>query len=70
MTLYQFQKLSRVPFGNPSVIKADFDILYKNAIRRNQAINENATNTMDLYVFMEAIEMLSNKLYPQSKSST
>lgn len=34
LTLYQFQKLSKVPFGNPMVIKADYDILYKNAIRR------------------------------------
>jgi hypothetical protein len=35
ITLFQFQKLSKINFGNPSVIKADFDILYKNALRRS-----------------------------------
>lgn len=67
LTLYQFQKLSKVQYGNTTnVIKADFDILYKNAIRRSQAFNENSspTSSMDLYVFMEALELLSMKLFP------
>ena len=63
MQLFQFQKLGKVPFGNPNVIKADYDILYKNALRRCD--NQPA---MDLYVFMEAIEMLVGKLFPASKT--
>ena len=51
------------------MIKADFDILFKNALRRGQAMNEqnSPTNAMDLYLFMDAIEMLCMKLYPQCK---
>jgi hypothetical protein len=69
LTLGQFQKLGKVPFQNPNVIKADFDILFKNALRRGQAMNEqnSPTNALDLYLFMDAIEMLCMKLYPQCK---
>ena len=70
LTLYQFQKLSKVPFGNPNVIKADNDILYKNAIRRAGLNSEGGTITqMDLYVFMDAIEVLSQKLFANKTSS-
>ena len=36
LTLFHFQKLAKINFGNPAVIKADFDIIYKNALRRGQ----------------------------------
>jgi hypothetical protein len=51
------------------VIKADFDILFKNALRRASAMSEQGSpgNAMDLYVFMDAMEMLTMKLYPACK---
>ena len=70
LTLGQFQKLAKVPWGgNPNVIKADFDILFKNALRRASVMSEQASpgNAMDLYVFMDALEMLTIKLYPACK---
>ncbi len=51
------------------MIKADFDILYKNALRRSQAEQNSPQNALDIYVFMEAIEMLANKLYPKPKTA-
>jgi len=61
--------LGKVPWGNPNVIKADFDILFKNALRRASVMSEQGSpgNAMDLYVFMDAIEMLTFKLFPASK---
>ncbi len=44
ITLSQFKKLANVPFGNSNVIKADFDILFKNALRRNQTLNESLSD--------------------------
>ena len=69
LTLGQFQKLGKVPWGNPNVIKADFDILFKNALRRASFMSEQGSpgNAMDLYVFMDALEMLTFKLYPACK---
>lgn len=40
-----------------SILKADFDIVYKNALRRND------TSVMDLYCFFDAIELLANKAF-------
>ena len=34
ISMHQFRELARGSYGNPNVIKADFDILYKNALRR------------------------------------
>ena len=51
------------------MIKADFDILYKNALRRSQAESNSPPNALDIYIFMDAIEMLANKLYPKPKTA-
>ena len=60
MSMHQFRELGRASYGNPSVIKADFDILYKNALRRAGPDQPQ----MDIHVFMDAVELLAQKLYP------
>jgi len=56
MSLYQFQKLAQVPSLKTSYMKADFDIAFKNAIRKNDATQ------MDLTTFFDAVEVLAGKL--------
>jgi hypothetical protein len=43
-------------------MKADYDIVYKNVLRRYE------TNSMDLYCFFDAVEILANKAYKNSFS--
>ena len=59
ITLYQFQRLAKVPSftKNGTVIKADFDICYKNALRKNELTQ------MDFYSFLDAVEVLAGKVY-------
>jgi hypothetical protein len=42
--------------GN-NIIKADFDILYKNILRKHDS------STMDFYAFLDAVESLANRVY-------
>ena len=37
-------------------MKADFDIVYKNVIRKSE------TNQMDFYIFLDSLEVISSKV--------
>jgi len=58
ITNNQFQKLARYQgLTNAQVVKAEYDIIYKNVVRRSD------NNQMDLNCFFEALEELANRLF-------
>ena len=58
ITNNQFQKLARYQgLTNANVVKAEYDIVYKNVVRRSD------NNQMDLNCFFEALEELANRLF-------
>ena len=47
---------------NSNVLKADFDIVYKNVTRKNEC------TYLDLYGFFDALEQLANKVFKGEQS--
>ena len=62
ISLYQFQKLFKPLTGKTNLIKPDFDIVYKNILRKYEC------NVMDLYAFFDALEVLANKAFKDNFS--
>ena len=48
--------------GTGGIMKADYDILYKNILKKTELPN------MDIYCFFEAIESLCQKIYKDAEN--
>lgn len=58
LTCSQFLKLSKYRgMTNTNVLKAHYDIIYKNMVRKN------GSSQMDLNCFFDALEELGNRLF-------
>lgn len=68
ISMFQFSRLYKVPeFGKlGSYFKADLEIVFKQLLIKHDLQH----NSLDLYSFFEAIEILTSKIYKKDEDTT